>query len=153
MLKGFIIDAKTSITNQLELINSSFEKYLKKTLPLKDSGDLVESFNECSFPIASHDSNGFFNYLNKAALSLFKVSLDQVIGKPSTMTAPESEQKERDGLLNQVNSHGFIENYKGVRVASDGKLFKIKDATIWNIVDKESIKIGQAVIIYRSNKL
>ncbi|MDA7842645.1 MEKHLA domain-containing protein [Methylophilaceae bacterium] len=134
-------------------MNSSFEKYLKKTLPLKDSGDLVESFNECSFPIASHDSNGLFNYLNKAALSIFKVSLDQVIGKPSTMTAPESEQKERNTLLNQVNSHGFIKNYKGVRVASDGKLFQIKDATIWNIVDKESIKIGQAVIIYRSNKL
>ncbi|MDA7691411.1 MEKHLA domain-containing protein [Methylophilaceae bacterium] len=134
-------------------MNSSFEKYLKKTLPLKDSGDLVESFNECSFSIASHDSNGLFNYLNKAALSLFKVSLDQVIGKPSTMTAPESEQKERNTLLNQVNSHGFIKNYKGVRVASDGKLFQIKDATIWNIVDKESIKIGQAVIIYRSNNL
>ena len=76
-----------------------------------------------------------------------------MIGKPSTMTAPESEQKERNTLLNQVSSHGFIENYKGVRVASDGKLFQIKDATIWNIVDKESIKIGQAVIIYRSNKL
>ena len=58
------------------------------------------------------------------------MSLDQVIGKPTTMTAPESEQKERNTLLNQVNSHGFIENYKGVRVASDGKLFQIKDATI-----------------------
>ena len=69
------------------------------------------------------------------------------------MTAPESEQKERNALLNQVDSYGFIENYKGVRVASDGKLFQIKDATIWNIVDKESIKIGQAVIIYRSNEL
>ena len=76
-----------------------------------------------------------------------------MIGKPSTMTAQESEQKERNELLNQVNSRGFIENYKGIRVASDGKLFQIKDATIWNIVDKQSIKIGQAVIIYRSNKL
>ena len=81
------------------------------------------------------------------------MTLDQVIGKPSTMTAQESEQKERNELLNQVNSRGFIENYKGIRVASDGKLFQIKDATIWNIVDKESIKIGQAVIIYRINKL
>ena len=81
------------------------------------------------------------------------MTLDQVIGKPSTMTAQESEQKERNELLNQVNSHGFIENYKGIRVASDGKLFQIIDATIWNIVDKQSIKIGQAVIIYRINKL
>ena len=81
------------------------------------------------------------------------MTLDQVIGKPSTMTAPESEQKERNELLNQVNSHGFIENYNGIRVASDGKLFQIKDATIWNIDDEKSQKIGQAVIIYRSNKL
>ena len=114
---------------------------------------MIESFNECSFPIVSHDLHGFFNYLNKAALSLFKVTLDQVIGQPTTMTAPESEQKERNELLNQVNSHGFIENYKGIRVTSDGALFQIEDATIWNIFDKESIKIGQAVIIYRSRIL
>ena len=81
------------------------------------------------------------------------MTLDQVIGQPTTMTAPESEQKERNELLNQVNSHGFIESYKGIRVASDGALFQIEDATIWNIVDKESIKIGQAVIIYRSRIL
>ena len=127
--------------------------YSNKTLPLVDAGNLVESFNKCPFPIASHDLNGFFNYLNRAALSLFKVTLDQVIGQPTTMTAPESEQKERNELLNQVNSHGFIENYKGIRVASNGALFQIEDATIWNIVDKESIKIGQAVIIYRSRIL
>jgi len=41
---------------------------------------LVESFDECPLPIASHDINGIFNYLNKAALSLFNVSLEEVIG-------------------------------------------------------------------------
>jgi len=91
--------------------------------------------------------------LNNAALSIFKVSLEQVIGKPTTITAPESEQKERNELLNQVDSHGFIQNYKGIRVASDGKLFQIENATIWNVVDGKSQKIGQAVIIYRSKML
>ena len=91
--------------------------------------------------------------MNNAALSIFKVSLEQVIGKPTTITAPESEQKERNELLNQVDSHGFIQNYKGIRVASDGKLFQIENATIWNIVDGKSLKIGQAVIIYRSKML
>ena len=104
-------------------------------------------------PIASHDTNGFFNYLNKSALSLFKVTKDQVIGRSTTMTAPKSEQKQRNELLNQVNSHGFIDNYKGIRVTSDGELFQIEDATIWNVVDKNSHKMGQAVIIYKSNKL
>ena len=69
------------------------------------------------------------------------------------MTAPESEQKERNELLNQVNSYGFIQNYKGIRVASDGKLFQIEDATVWNIVDEKSQKIGQAVIIYKLKML
>ena len=80
---------------------------------------MVESFDECPLPIASHDINGIFNYLNKAALSLFNVSLEEVIGKPTTMTAPDSEQKERNRLLKQVNSEGFINNYKGIRVTSD----------------------------------
>jgi len=38
-------------------------------------------------------------------------------------------------------------------VTSDGELFRIEDATIWNVIDKTSHKIGQAVIIYKSNKL
>ncbi len=114
---------------------------------------MVESFDECPLPIASHDINGIFNYLNKAALSLFNVSIEEVIGKPTTMTAPDSEQKERNRLLKQVNSEGFINNYKGIRVTSDGKLFQIEDATIWNVIDEKSHKIGQAVIIYKSNKL
>ena len=115
--------------------------------------DLAKGFDECPLPIASHDSNGSFNYLNKAALSLFKVTKDQVIGRSTTMTAPKSEQKQRNELLNQVNSRGFIENYKGIRVTSDGGLFEIEDATIWNVYDKNSHRIGQAVIIYKSNKL
>ena len=75
------------------------------------------------------------------------------MGRSTTITAPKSEQKQRNELLNQVNSHGFIDNYKGIRVTSDGELFQIEDATIWNVVDKNSNKMGQAVIIYKSNKL
>ncbi|MDC1100660.1 MEKHLA domain-containing protein [Methylophilaceae bacterium] len=127
--------------------------YTDKLLPLEKNKDLLSSFDECPLPIASHDTNGFFNYLNKAALSLFKVTKDQVIGRSTTMTAPKSEQKQRNELLNQVNSHGFIDNYNGIRVTSDGELFQIEDATIWNVVDKNSHKMGQAVIIYKSNKL
>jgi hypothetical protein len=69
------------------------------------------------------------------------------------MTAPESAQKERDELLNQVNSYGFIDSYKGIRIASDGALFEIEDATIWNVLDGGSKKIGQAVIIYKFKTL
>lgn len=151
--EGSLIGEVEKINKFLEFAEQSFNKYTDKLLPLEKNKDLLSSFDECVLPIASHDTNGFFNYLNKAALSLFKVTKDQVIGRSTTMTAPKSEQKQRNELLNQVNSHGFIDNYKGIRVTSDGELFQIEDATIWNVVDKNSHKIGQAVIIYKSNKL
>ena len=151
--EGSLIGEVEKINKFLEFAKQSFYKHTNKLLPLDKNRDLISSFDECILPIASHDTNGFFNYLNKAALSLFKVTKDQVIGKSTTMTAPKSEQKQRNELLNQVNSHGFIDNYKGIRVTSDGELFQIEDATIWNVVDKNSHKIGQAVIIYKSNKL
>ena len=81
------------------------------------------------------------------------MSLEEVIGKPTTMTAPESEQKERNRLLKQVNSHGFIDNYKGIRVTSDGELFQIEDATIWNVIDKKSIKLDKPLLFINQNKL
>jgi len=151
--EGSLIGEVEKINKFLEFAKQSFYKHTNKLLPLDKNRDLISSFDECILPIASHDTNGFFNYLNKAALSLFKVTKDQVIGRSSTMTAPKSEQKQRNELLNQVNSHGFIDNYKGIRVTSDGELFRIEDATIWNVIDKNSHKIGQAVIIYKSNKL
>ena len=151
--EGSLIDELEKLNKFLEFAEQSFYKYTDKLLPLEKNKDLLSSFDECLLPIASHDTNGFFNYLNKAALSLFKVTKDQVIGRSTTMTAPKSEQKQRNELLNQVNSHGFIDNYKGIRVTSDGELFQIEDATIWNVVDKNSHKMGQAVIIYKSNKL
>ena len=151
--EGSLIGEVEKINKFLEFAEQSFNKYTDKLLPLEKNKDLLSSFDECVLPIASHDTNGFFNYLNKAALSLFKVTKDQVIGRSTTMTAPKSEQKQRNELLNQVNSYGFIDNYKGIRVTSDGELFQIEDATIWNVVDKNSHKMGQAVIIYKSNKL
>ena len=151
--EGSLIGEVEKINKFLEFAQQSFNKHTNKLLPLDKNRDLISSFDECLLPIASHDTNGFFNYLNKAALSLFKVTKDQVIGRSTTMTAPKSEQKQRNELLNQVNSHGFIDNYKGIRVTSDGELFQIEDATIWNVVDKNSHKMGQAVIIYKSNKL
>ena len=151
--EGSLIGEVEKINKFLEFAQQSFTKHTNKLLPLEKNRDLISSFDECLLPIASHDINGFFNYLNKSALSLFKVTKDQVIGRSTTMTAPKSEQKQRNELLNQVNSNGFIDNYKGIRVTSDGELFQIEDATIWNVIDKNSHKIGQAVIIYKSNKL
>ena len=42
--------------------------YKTSSQPLEKNKDLLSSFDECLLPIASHDTNGFFNYLNKFEL-------------------------------------------------------------------------------------
>ena len=59
------------------------------------------------------------------------------------MTAPKSEQKQRNELLNQVNSHGFIDHYKGIRVTSDGELFKLKTLPFGMLSIRTPIKSGK----------
>lgn len=116
-------------------------------LPIDGDGDLILSFSRCPYPIASHDINSTFNYANKAALALFKTSWGEMIGLDSRVSAPETAQEDRMKLLTNVSQLGFVEDYRGIRVAFDGSFFKIHKATIWNIIDSNNNNQGQAVII------
>ena len=70
-----------------------------------------------------------------------------MIGINSSVSAPETEQEDRNKLLANVTKLGLVENYHGKRNAFDGSVFKIDKATIWNIMDSQKIIHGQAVII------
>jgi len=118
-----------------------------KTLPLTGEGNLVESFDACPYPIASHDHLSLFNYANTAALALFKTSLNDILGVHSTVSAPDFAQQERELLLATVTQHGYSENYQGTRTTFDGTLFQIHNATVWNIIDESGHYHGQAVVI------
>jgi len=144
---------KLNLETQLALIEFSYQHYLKQTLPLTPNKSFIKAFDECPYPIASHTSETVpkFNYANKAALDLFDVTWDALIGSPSRMSAPEANQIERETLLSQVKSHGFIRQYKGIRQTHGGKKFLIEDATVWNIIDHIGKIHGQAVIILRHN--
>jgi hypothetical protein len=50
-------------------------------------------------------------------------------------------------MLKKVENLGFGEGYKGTRIAFDGSLFQIKNAIIWNIIDRNNNSQGQAVLI------
>jgi len=119
----------------------------KKTLPLADEGSLVETFDACAYPIASHDAESLFNYANPAALALFKTRLEDMVGVHSSASAPDFAQQDRERLLAEVTLYGYSENYQGIRTAFDGTLFQIHNATVWNIIDKSGHYHGQAVVI------
>ena len=118
---------------------------------LADSKDAVQSLLDASFAIASHQAGDdpMFNYANHQALSLFKMTPEEMLGLPSRYSAEPMLREARAAFLHQVAMHGFIENYAGVRIAKDGGRFLIEQATVWNVVDVEFPLnvLGQGVII------
>lgn len=140
-----------NIISHLEIVKNSYRKLIGESLPLSSNMNLIEAFDECIYPIASHDNSDepLFNYANKAALLLFKMTYEQMIGLPSKVSALPVNQEERSFLLKQVAEHGFIQHYQGKRVASDQSIFHIQDATVWNLMNLDQKFCGQAVIIFK----
>lgn len=89
-------------------------------------------------------SDHAFNYANRAALRLFEYKWDELIGKPSSASAEPVHRDERRRLLDEVGQRGFIANYSGVRVGKNGRRFRIKQATVFNLLDENGRYIGQA---------
>ncbi|MCF8158781.1 MAG: MEKHLA domain-containing protein [Burkholderiaceae bacterium] len=118
---------------------------------LTDSKDAVQSLLDTPFAIASHQAgeDPMFNYANHQALALFKMLPEDMLGLPSRYSAEPMLREARAEFLYQVSTHGFIENYSGVRIAKDGTRFLIEEATVWNVVDVALPKqvLGQGVII------
>lgn len=136
----------------LEIIQNSYTQLTRKVLPLNSNNNLINAFDQCSLPIASHDNSSepLFNYANRAALNLFKMTSKEMIGLPSRASALKVDQDERSFILEQVMKYGFVEHYHGKRVASDKSIVHIQDATIWNLLDREKKYYGQAVIIFKT---
>ena len=85
-----------------------------------------------------------FNYGNRAALDRFALTWENLVGMPSRFSAEAPERSERERLLEAVRNKGFISDYKGIRIASDGTRFLIRQATVWTVRDAENTLRGQA---------
>ena len=85
-----------------------------------------------------------FNYANRTALELFEYSWDELMGKPSSASAEPVHREERRKLLDEVGRSGFIENYSGIRISKNGRRFRIKKATVFNLLDDCGVYAGQA---------
>ena len=47
-------------------------------------------------------------------------------------------------MLAEATQNGFIANYTGIRIASTGRRFFIREAIIWNLTDESGEPYGQA---------
>jgi len=110
---------------------------------------------EAPFCVVSHNTQAdpVFNYGNKTALKLFEMSWQDFTALPSRFSAEQQNREERQRLLARVTEHGFIEDYRGVRISSSGRRFLVEDSIVWNMLDENGGYRGQAAVLYKWSEL
>ena len=108
--------------------------------------DLVRALFDAPYAVVSHDTarDPVFNYGNRFALDLFEMRWEKFTSLPSRLSAEPIHRDERARLLEEVSRKGFIDNYRGVRIARSGRRFMIERAVVWNLTDDSGDFVGQA---------
>jgi MEKHLA domain len=119
---------------------------LLERLPGETDAALAARLYAAPFVVLAHgtEPDPLFNYANLAAQQLFERTWEEFIGLPSRLSAEAPERSERERLLTRVTTHGFIDDYSGVRISRSGHRFRILRATVWNVSDGSHHPIGQA---------
>jgi hypothetical protein len=135
------------VEHALDIRNSYRQLLLKEIIPdMQSDEQFARQLFFAPFAVVSHDmaSDPVFNYANLKALELFELSWEDFTRLPSRLSAEPVNQAERERLLADVTENGYIDHYEGVRISSTGKRFLIRNAVVWNLMDKHHYHKGQA---------
>jgi PAS domain-containing protein len=137
-------DPKT-VASFFALLTESYARLVGTPL-LPPGRDATWLYREAPFVVLAHgpDSDPHFIYANKAAQDCFGYSWEEFLALPSRLSAETQDQGERQRLLDQVQRDGFMSGYRGVRVAKSGRRFIIADGVVWELIDKQGTRHGQA---------
>ncbi|MBC6472166.1 MAG: MEKHLA domain-containing protein [Hormoscilla sp. GM102CHS1] len=130
-----------------QLLLDSYEKLLgHQLIERKDNAQAqAQALFFAPLVVASHgtEADPILNYRNQKALDLWDMTWDNFTKTPSRMTAESVNREERKKMFAQVAKQGFIDNYRGVRIASTGKRFLIEKAIVWNLFEERDRPCGQ----------
>jgi len=109
----------------------------------------LQALMELDAVVLSHDGGDdpHFVFANLAASRLWRMPIAELIGMPSRLSAPPEQRASRSEMLEQAKEGGVLRGYSGERVAADGSLFVIEDATLWTV--DYPAGPGQAVVFSR----
>jgi len=113
--------------------------------------DLAAMLCDAPFVVLSHglEADPVLNYGNAAALALWEMSFADFTRMPSRVTAEPVLREERERLLAIVTAKGYIDDYAGVRISASGRRFRIENAIVWNVMDADGARRGQAATFDR----
>ena len=142
-----------SVSAQTQIIARSLKHFTgRDLLPGNFSpAEFAENVFHAPFVLVSHgtDIDPVLNYGNASALALWEMSWAEITRTPSRLTAEAPNREERVRLLEMVRTHGFIDDYSGIRISKNGRRFKISRATVWNLISENGRLCGQAAMFLR----
>jgi len=134
------------------LLSDSYRRLLRR--PLVPEGlDAVAGaawlYESAPFGVLAHDTapDPVFVYGNKRAQALFGYDWAELTALPSRLSAEAPERSERQAFLERVARDGYVDGYRGLRVARSGRRFWIEQAIVWQLVDAQGVHRGQAALI------
>ena len=140
--------ANPAIVEWSQLLLNSFRHWTTREL-LERMGDpdcQAHKLFRSPFVVVSHGMEGdpLLNYGNQVALELWELTWEKLITTPSQLTAEPINRAEREWMLEQARTSGYLDTYRGVRITSTGRRFLVENALIWNVVDAKGQRVGQA---------
>lgn len=137
----------------VQLLLDSFHRWTGRELIARTGSheDQAAALFAAPFVVVSHgaEEDPVLNYGNRVALGLWELDWEPFTKTPSRLTAESVNRTERERMLAQAASCGFIDDYRGVRISSTGRRFLVEKAIVWNVVDEAGRKLGQAATFSR----
>ena len=140
--------ANSAIMEWSQLLLNSFHHWTRREL-IERVGDRAYQAHALflsPFVVVSHgmEEDPLLNYGNQVSLELWEMSWEDLTRTPSRLTAEPTNRAEREGMLEQAKTRGYLDTYRGVRMTSTGRRFLVENAFIWNVVDATGQRVGQA---------
>ncbi|BCK88770.1 hypothetical protein MIZ01_2576 [Sideroxyarcus emersonii] len=133
----------------MRLIVSSYRRLTGKPLIADEPADITalrDAMWQAPRAIVAHgtEDDPVFFYGNRLALQWFEMDFDEFARLPSRLSAEPLAQEAREKLLAKVAQQGYVDGYSGMRIAGSGRRFMIADTTVWNLLDDNGVRQGQA---------
>lgn len=142
-----------SIVQWSQWLLDSFRHWTGRELMERMGGVEFQSRSLFELPavVVSHgtEADPILNYGNQTALDLWEMTWEQLVKTPSRLTAEPVNRAEREWMLEQARTRGYIDTYRGVRISSTGRRFLVENALIWTVQNAEGRQVGQAATFSR----
>ena len=132
------------------LLTESYARLVGRSL-VPAGADPQWLYEEAPFAVLAHDTaeDPRFFYANRAAQACFGYSWIEFVGLHSRLSAEMPERAARQKLLDEVARYGYVGDFRGVRIAKSGRRFWIEQAVVWELIDDEGVRRGQAATFER----